>query len=344
MSKERVANRFLIALGLGSAILSTSVAPGQVGNLANLAKQQPTSYAPVKSTCFDDQIGGRDADRIARSTVLLVSLSSEGVPLKQGSGVIVADSALSASGFNRILTAAHILNIRENRNDPDVPEAASVLVIGSDGRSLGSAQAVAVGTHDISRSYRNDEAVLDMYLIEDPKAYRGIPGLPLGAQDSSGFVQGHIDRPAGVDGGVSGGPGTSRSGAILGLVQSRIVPDTTVKLSRPLLYDIATKTPTSDPVTPQEFITSSGDEVFLVTVTSPPVLAQLNRAASKITSGHIAPQPVTITGATRGYCIAYSGTVESLKPGDAHIVMSTENLQHRLTGQIHEFSFDEGKV
>jgi hypothetical protein len=189
--------------------------------LAVLALTLRLAGAPAgAATCFDGQLPPAAwADAAALAAVRLVAALPDGHPFVNASGMVVAHSGMP----NRILTAAHVARTMQER------PGAWLAVYSSRGFYLGRASLAAraapgpafglAGGGDAVGLRFGDAAVLRMsaFAPGGSAAYAAITGLPLGARQPRGLLEGVFSVPAGVDHGVSGA-GVVADGAIVGVM------------------------------------------------------------------------------------------------------------------------------
>jgi len=180
------------------------------------------------SSCFLEADAGAHSltERAMQSVVMLRVIRSDGRPLLQGTGFVVADSDNGET--LKILTAGHVVG-----HVSLAPDAYRIGVWLSDGSRIGDAEVAAIATpwdpatqNDLSRP---DIAVLRISAFQDARAetrYRHLQGLPLGPQVMPNqMLQAQFTEPARSYFGLSGAPVVDAQGLVRGIMTKSERPD-----------------------------------------------------------------------------------------------------------------------
>ncbi len=268
-------------------------------------------YGGKAPTCFDGQITGPDADKIARAALILYAITADGHKLLEiGSGFKVADSG------GIILSVAHV-GVAE-------PFSRNVLVKTSSGQEIGIARpdAVARGFDPKLQPGRNRDDMTALrfahYFAGGEKIYERIEGLALAkTQDRSGFLTGLVSSPAGLFPGASGGLIVNKFAEVVAVAEAMASSGLTYQdIERPRMDDPGTPGAHDKPAVIGKARLPVTSRIFGSTIIDHDILAALGRAGKKVEIGKVGKSEVQIVAFPKRYCVAYKATMTGLDLAD----------------------------
>jgi hypothetical protein len=291
-------------VGQAARIFVLSLALG----VATQASAGPSSEQakPGRATCFFNEIHHPQAGDIAKATVFIAGVASDGTLASEGTGFVVSDSADGDTQGSRIVTAAHVIEDIERTRDGE-----RWAVFFSDGMPLGEPRKVvrgkprelSVGGFDL---VENDIAVIEITSFNNVAArdrFIALQGLPLtGAGD---ILVGESSQPPGVSWGFSGAAAIDPGGRVAGVLTGAEFRDRmTLELGSILDAD-----PNGGAVS-RPVILPGRSLVVIEPLSDPDILRVLGRSPGLRGSG--LRTTVTIAGFPAASCAATSATVEPI--------------------------------